>query len=120
MKREDDQPLWDLLGRAARSELSPFFARNVVRRIREERVTQVGWLRYWLSPRRLVPAAALATVVIAATVAVQHPGRRANPVDNVPEVLAQIDPQDYDVVADLDELIAADNNDLWDDDVQSL
>lgn len=120
MKREEDQPLWDLLGRASRPELSPFFARNIVRRIREERVSQSGWLRDWLSPRKLIPAASLATVLIAATIAVHHPGRRTHSVDNVPDVLAKIDPQDYDVVADLDELMATDDNNLWDDDVQSL
>jgi hypothetical protein len=29
-------------------------------------------------------------------------------------VVAKIDPQDYDVVADLDELIAWDENSVWD------
>jgi hypothetical protein len=32
-----------------------------------------------------------------------------------PDVVAKIDPQDYDVVADLDELITSDDNNLWDD-----
>jgi hypothetical protein len=30
-------------------------------------------------------------------------------------VVAKIDPQDYDVVADLDELIALDENSVWED-----
>jgi hypothetical protein len=30
-------------------------------------------------------------------------------------VVAKIDPQDYDVVADLDELIAWDENSVWDE-----
>jgi hypothetical protein len=30
-------------------------------------------------------------------------------------VVAKIDPQDYEVVADLDELLAVDENSLWDE-----
>ena len=36
MRREDDQELWDLLGKSATPEVSPFFARNVVRQVREQ------------------------------------------------------------------------------------
>ena len=36
--------------------------------------------------------------------------------DNPPDVIVKIDPQDYDVVADLDELLATDESNLWDDD----
>ena len=34
---------------------------------------------------------------------------------NDPDVVAKIDPQDYDVVADLDELIAWDENSVWEE-----
>jgi hypothetical protein len=118
MKREDDQQLWDLLGQAKPRQLSPFFARNVVRRIRE-RPARFGWLRSWLSPWRLVPAAAVAIAVIATILAVYQPAGR-NPADSPPDVLVKIDPQDYDVVADLDELLITDDNSLWDDDTQTL
>jgi hypothetical protein len=118
MKREDDQQLWDLLGQARSAELSPFFARNVVRKIRD-RAHHFGWLQGWLSPRKLVPAAGLAAAVIAAFLAFhQSPTRDTG--ENAPEVIAKIDPQDYDVVADLDELLATDENNLWDDDAQTL
>jgi hypothetical protein len=118
MKREDDQQLWDLLGRAEPSQLSPFFARNVVRRIRE-RPARFEWLRSWLSPWRLVPATGVAIAVIATILAVHQPAGR-NPADNPPDVIVKIDPQDYDVVADLDELLATDDTGLWDDDTQTL
>ena len=118
MKREDDQQLWDLLGQAAQRELSPFFARNVVRRIRE-RSARFEWLRSWLSPWRLVPAAGVAIAVIATILAVHQPASR-NSADNPPDVIVKIDPQDYDVVADLDELLATDDTSLWDDDTQTL
>ncbi len=113
MKREDDQQLWDLLGHAAQPQISPFFARNVIRAIRQE-ARHAGRLGAWLSPRRLIPAAGLAVAMIAAIVATHHPAPQT-PAENAPDVLAQIDPQDYDVVADLDELLASEENSLWDD-----
>jgi hypothetical protein len=118
MKRQDDQQLWDLLGQAKPRQLSPFFARNVVRKIRE-RPARFEWLRRWLSPRRLVPATGVAIAVIAAILVVHQPVDRT-PADNPPDVIVKIDPQDYDVVADLDELLATDDNNLWDDDTQTL
>ena len=36
--------------------------------------------------------------------------------DNPPDVVASIDPQDYEVVADLDYLIASEDDNTWDDD----
>jgi hypothetical protein len=118
MKREDDQQLWDLLGQVRPTEVSPFFARNVVRTIREH-PQHFGWLRGWLTPRKLIPATGLALAVVAATLMVHRPAP-PNPADDTPDVIASIDPQDYDVVADLDELTAADESNLWDDDAQTL
>jgi hypothetical protein len=118
MKREDDQQLWDLLGQAKPRQLSPFFARNVVRKIRE-RPARFEWLRRWLSSRRLIPATGVAIAVIATILVVHQPAGRT-PADGLPDVIVKIDPQDYDVVADLDELLATDDNNLWDDDTQTL
>jgi hypothetical protein len=113
MKREDDVPLWDALGHAARPEVSPFFARNVVRQVREQSA-RPGRLRSWLSVRRLVPASGLAVAVIAAVLFVHGPVLRPKPVGEQ-DLVAKIDAQDYEVVADLDELLASDENSLWDD-----
>ncbi len=118
MKREDDQQLWDLLGQAAKPQLSPFFARNVVRAVRH-RPERVGWVRGWLHPRKLVPAVGLAAAVIAAVLAIERPAVRT-PLEAAPDVIASIEPQDYDVVADLDELLVTDESSLWDDDTQTL
>jgi hypothetical protein len=118
MKREDDQQLWDFLGKAAEPRLSPFFARNVVRAVRR-RSERFAWLRAWLHPRKLVPAAGMAVVLIAAMLALHHP-TVSKPAESSPDVIASIDPQDYDVVADLDELLVTDENSLWDDDTQTL
>jgi hypothetical protein len=113
MKREEDQELWDLLGKAKQPELSPFFARNVVRRIRQADAEQTSaW--DWLRPRRLVPATAVALAVAVTAFSLQYrAARNDDSMDNLPELLAKIDPQDYDVVADLDDLLAADDENLW-------
>ena len=113
MERQDDNELLDILGRAPEPTLSPFFARNVLRKIRQE-ATGFGRARYWFSLRRLVAASAVAVVVVGMAIATHHPvSQRASANDS--DVVAKIDPQDYDVVADLDELIAWDENTVWEE-----
>ncbi|HEX8280565.1 MAG TPA: hypothetical protein VF551_04250 [Chthoniobacterales bacterium] len=119
MKREDDHELWDLLGRAEAPAVSPFFARNVVRQIRQEsswRGTLIGWLR----PRILVPSAALALVAALAALSLDRPATDVAVTDDPPDALAVVDPQDYEVVADLDDLLAVEDDNLWDDEISSL
>ena len=116
MKREDDSQLWDLLGRVAEPKLSPFFARNVLRRIRQE----PRWLapvRPWLGLRGLIPASGLALAAIAATLLIDHPQLQQKTTAAIEsDPVARIDAQDYEVVAYLDELMASDENSLWDAD----
>src|SRR2546423_14196934 len=118
MKREDDQKLWDLLGQARPVELSSFFARNIVRKIKE-RPAGFERVRRWFGLRTLIPATGLAVAVIAAVLVLHQPAPH-NPGESAPDVIAAIDPQDYDVVADLDELLVTDESNLWDDDTQTL
>ena len=113
MEPEDDKQLWDVLGRVPGPTLSPFFARNVVRRVRQE-ATPFERARSWFSLRRLVAASAVAVVVIGLAIATHHPVSQTK-TTNDPDVVAKIDPQDYDVVADLDELIAWDENSVWEE-----
>jgi hypothetical protein len=113
MDREDDKKLWDILGRLSEPTLSPFFARNVVRSVRQE-ATPFERARNWFSLRRLVAASAIAVVVIGIAIGTHHPVSQT-PAVNGSDVVAKIDPQDYDVVADLDELIAWDENSVWED-----
>ena len=70
--------------------------------------------RNWFSLRRLVAASAIAVVVIGIAIGTHHPVSQT-PAVNDSDVVAKIDPQDYDVVADLDELIAWDENSVWED-----
>jgi hypothetical protein len=113
MDREDDKELWDVLGRVAEPTLSPFFSRNVVRSVRQE-ATPFDRMRNWFSWRRLAAAAAVLIVVIGPAIATHYPVSQKKAV-NDPDLVAKIDPQDYDVVADLDELIAWDENSVWEE-----
>ena len=113
MEPQDDKELWDVLGRLPKPTLSPFFARNVLRRIRQE-PTRFERVRNWFSVRKIVGASAVAAVFVAFALVTHYPGPRPTP-SNDSDVVAKVDPQDYDVVADLDALIAWDENSVWED-----
>ena len=113
MKREDDQELWDLLGHTAEPELSPFFARSIARQVRQDG-SRSEWMRKWLGLRGLIPASAVAIALMAAIIATHHPVSQKSS-ESEPDVVAKIDPQDYEVVADLDDLLAVDKGSLWDE-----
>src|SRR5437764_15036132 len=74
MKREEDEKLWDLLGHSAEPKVSPFFARHVLRKIRQAQGERVA--RPWCNLRWLVPAAGVAVAMFAAvSLRFQLPGR---------------------------------------------
>jgi hypothetical protein len=112
MQREDDQQLWDLLGRTAEPKLSPFFARNVLREVREG-ASRFGRAQNCFNLRRLVAASAMAVVVIGMAIATYAPRWSQKSPESEPDVVAKIDPQDFEVVADLDELLVWDEDSLW-------
>jgi hypothetical protein len=112
MKREDDQELWDLLGKTGQPPaLSPFFARNVVRQVRQKRDWRDA-LFVWLRPRRLVPTAAVAIALVITSLSIHPPKAEVSP-DDPPDTVAKIDPQDYEVVAELDDLLASEDDSIW-------
>jgi hypothetical protein len=113
MEPQDDKELWDVLGRLPEPTLSPFFARNVLRGIRQE-PTHFKRVRNWFSVWRLIGASAVAALVIGIALVTHHPSPPAASSNDL-DVVAKIDPQDYDVVADLDELIAWDENSAWEE-----
>ena len=113
MDREDDKELWEILDRVPEPTLSPFFARNVVRSLRQK-ATSFDRMRSWFSWRRLAAASAVLIVVVGMAIATHHPVSQTKAA-NDSDLVAKIDPQDYDVVADLDELIAWDENSVWED-----
>jgi hypothetical protein len=114
MRREDDEKLWDLLGHSAQPEISPFFARNVLRKLRKARGDTHA--NRWFSLRRLIPAAGVAVAILAALfLRLQTPGQ--NHSEAQPDKWTLTETQDSELIADLDDLIAADDNNSWDDTV---
>src|SRR4029434_7575599 len=111
MEPQDDKELWDVLGRLPEPTLSPFFARNVLRKIRRE-PRRFERVRDWFSVRKIVGASADPAVLVALALVSHYPGPRTTS-SNESDVVTKIDPQDYDVVADLDALIAWDENTVW-------
>jgi hypothetical protein len=61
-KEEENDALWELLGRARRVEASPYFARRVVRAVRNQPERPRLSIRVLL--RWLIPSAALAGLVL--------------------------------------------------------
>jgi hypothetical protein len=98
---ENDPQLWALLGRSPRPSPSPFFARNVLRSIRELRPAKICWR--W---RAVVPLTGLAALALAAAVAFWGAELRNNQAT-----------ADRQLSAELDELFAWDDEQLIDDDL---
>jgi len=109
MKREEDEKLWDLLGRATEPTASPFFARNVLRKLREaqgESSPNRSWYLRWL-----VPAAGVAVVIIAG-LALPNQIIKQQHSNSRPEAIALAESQDNDLMADLEDLMASDDSSL--------
>ena len=114
MNRDEDKDLWDLLGEAKAPPVSPYFARNVLRTVREGRESRgrFAWLpRHWR-----VPALAFGVLVVGSALLVDR-GQRANEELQM-IVLAQnvTESPDYAVIGDLDELLASEESSVWLDD----
>jgi hypothetical protein len=114
MKREEDEKLWDLLGHSAEPKVSPFFARNVVRKIRQAQGEAPA--RPWWNLRWAVPAAGVAVAIIAAfSLRVQMPKQSHS--DPGGDSVAMAEAQDGDLITDLDDLFASDDSNSLDDSV---
>lgn len=109
MKREEDQKLWDLLGHASEPTASPFFARNVLRKIREAQGESSP--RHWYL-RWLVPAAGVALVVIAGLAV---PSQVIKQQRSTSEAVAFSDNQDSELMADLEDLMGSDESSALED-----
>ena len=108
MERQDDPQLWDLLGHSKTREPSPFFARNVLRALREEKPSRSG-LPAWLGWRRLIPALSAVTAMVVAVFTL-HTVRN----DRRPQIgheIASAAVSDTELAADLDVLSGDDDSD---------
>ncbi|MDP9005214.1 MAG: hypothetical protein M3N12_10560 [Verrucomicrobiota bacterium] len=114
MNRDDDKRLWDLLGQAAEPKVSPFFSRNVVREIRQATGSRAP--RRWFGLRGLIPATGVA-VALALMVFLRSPSPVSSTPDSPADTISVVSAQDYEVIADLDDLLVSDDNPSWDDGV---
>ncbi|HVQ20743.1 MAG TPA: hypothetical protein VMS23_06775 [Terrimicrobiaceae bacterium] len=93
----EDDPLWELLGRSPRAEASAYFARKVLKAIREKekrpRFTINALLRWF------IPAAASAALLIGWSV------YRHEEQDTFDAI--------FDSAADLQSLVAAEDTSVW-------
>ena len=127
MNNEQRDPLWELLGKTKNPEVSPFFARNVVREVRalQSRPSDAGgagalaaWIRRsW----KLVSVGSLTTVAaVVITFSAISPHHRA-PVGAVAAAsqIPAANSGDYEVISNLDTLVASENSNVWLDDTSS-
>ncbi len=111
----EDDALWDLLRQGEAHRASPFFARNVLRELRQAEARAPLW-KNWLRPwRYAVPAAAAVMAVCAGLLMVDKPSDSPSTVArSAPFTVARIEADpDYEVIAELDTLIAYENNTQW-------
>jgi hypothetical protein len=105
---EKSDPVWKLLDNAKPVQISPFFAANVVREVRALGRERREWnlaalLRAW------TPVAACIALLVAGVVNLsREPASVATAVAAVPEATVE-----FDVIADLEFLVAAQDSLLW-------
>jgi len=127
MKADDNDKLWELLGKTRTPDVSPFFARNVLRAIRQEEEARSPLLtrvirRLRLGTRRFALAGTCAVALCGGYAAVisVFPGafsRHHHTVDPQAGIAKQIvGNPDYEVINHLDELVADEESSLWLDD----
>jgi hypothetical protein len=109
MKQEEHDDLWALLGRARSAKVSPFFARNVLRAIREEEPVNASVVA-WLWRRWPIVAAAACALIFAGVKLMPEP----EPLVSIDALAEQVtESPDYSVIGNLDELLAAQESSAW-------
>jgi xanthosine utilization system XapX-like protein len=112
MNTDDQDDLWRLLGHAKAPSVSPFFSRNVLRAIREEKQEKRSPLA-WVNWRWLTLCASVCVLVLASAMALRHPAPPAQ-ADPVTVLAQQVSSSpDYQVINHLDELLASEETSIW-------
>jgi len=124
MNPDDNDKLWELLGQARPPEVSPFFARNILRTIRQEsaapprrsffaRIAHSLRRRAWQSALAVTCAVAVAAGISPNLFVRHHHVREVEPAAITSQIVAN---PDYEVINHLDELVADEESSLWLDD----
>lgn len=111
MNHEEQDELWNLLGKARQPKASPFFAANVMRAVRAEAEPKPGLLA-WLRAKWYLPAAAGACAAVLAFLAMRPAVIPALAVDPLEEIAAAA-AQAPETVPSLDSLLASEDNSIW-------
>ena len=123
MNMDDNDKLWELLGKTRQPTVSPFFARNVLRAVRQEeeaRPVRTLLSRLSRSLHRWTWQVAIAGTCAVAVLITVGPGsfgrhRHREPAQTrfVRQIVGN---PDYEVIKHLDELVADEESSLWLDD----
>ena len=111
MNHEEQDELWDLLGKARQSKASAFFAANVMRAVRAEAEPKPGLLA-WLRAKWVMPVATGACAAVIAFLAL-HPAATTVPVADPLEEIATAAAAAPEMVPSLDTLFASEDNSIW-------
>jgi len=110
-KHEEDDELWQLLGKARQPSVSPFFSRNVLRAVRNEKQERFGsFWRIFRSYRQALVLASCVAVVSVGTFFAEHQ-REEHQILTIAQTVSES--PDYQVIAHLDELLDSEESSVW-------
>ena len=111
MNHEEQDDIWNLLGKARQPKPSPFFTAKVMRSIRDAAEPQPGLIA-WLRSKWLLPVAAGACAAVVAFLAMRPAGTpmpAADPLEEI-AIAAAATPE---IIPSLDALLASEDNSIW-------
>jgi hypothetical protein len=119
MKDDEQDQLWELLGKAREPKASPFFANKVMHAIRREsepepaRATLGSWIRrWWFVPVTAGACAAVAAVTLLRESVPPTPAPQVAKVDPLTEMVVVIsDTNEFET--SLSDLVATEDNSVW-------
>jgi len=116
MTPEDDSDLWELLGKSPARPVSPFFARNVLRAVRD-RLSLLQRMQLAFGRRKVLVLASAVAVVVTVSAITLRPVNTAQTGLAATESTAQVEETDDEIMLDVDDLVAADDTsaigDIW-------
>ena len=119
MNADDNDKLWELLGKTRQPSVSPFFSRNVLRAIRQEGQESQGArgsrsLHRWSWRIAIAGTCAVAALItLSPTAFVRHRHQAPVQAGLAPQIVGN---PDYEVIKHFDELVADEESSLWLDD----
>jgi hypothetical protein len=108
MNDPERDELWDLLGKARSADAPPFFAARTVAAVRKLRKNRrafwANWARFGL-PGALAGAVAVFFTIFSI--------RTEPKIETKPVVVAQTEPSDLELIADLDSALSSEESSVW-------